>query len=339
MTNRRHIEAGIRFLEDHGNLRDVQDILRRHEAPTGRSWTEIGDHYNEARSDAGLLTDYFEEIALYGQKSFALLEAEPALRVAARNYVGQVEDAPLMPHLLGQPPATPRLVSVRKSDESLVMVYRSRRTFIDKSEITEDWVKPQYQNRIRNADQAVIVESERSIAFDCVEIPFDDDAPVVLRITTRAGGLSSQETFRDMSGTVMDLAAEELGLDSSLVSTLDLFPAVRALYVNDQEGRVVEMHFDCSTGCGRKEKIRVGEVDLRHEVYHRAGVAQTNIMPYRVSIRWEDTTFGRVDLTLPGRRKMLSQDHRPRLTEVKVDRPKNRLGYEYAVQRVLANLA
>lgn len=78
---------------------------------------------------------------------------------------------------------------------------------------------------------------------------------------------------------------------SEIGAPIDLFPAVRSLYEDKNEGRVIEMNFVTTTGGQKNEKIlrRMGTVDQRSETYHVGGsnALSDDIKIYRIHVEWE----------------------------------------------------
>ena len=98
-----------------------------------------------------------------------------------------------------------------------------------------------------------------------------------------------QDELLGLSGQLLTFA-KSLGV-GKIGDPIDLFPAVRNLYDDKDEGRVIEMNFVTTTGGQKNEKIlrRMGTVDQRSEAYHVAGSIALNhdIKIYRIHVEWE----------------------------------------------------
>ncbi len=83
------------------------------------------------------------------------------------------------------------------------------------------------------------------------------------------------------------LVEQLLGIKVVLNAPINLFSLINKLYAAD-EGRVVDLAFTTDEGSIKSERMRRGMVDLRLEIYHKAGrEAVDHISPYLLGIEWE----------------------------------------------------
>lgn len=339
---RSELEDVFSQIEKFGSLRELQRVLRKHKSISGRSFEEILDnildHDDEDAWDAVL--SYANDVLLYGSKSFQLLSISREVKQAARDYADgkpNLDVGDLIELAAVEPDARQKFAGVVQDQSGLTLVFRSKKTFTKNTPIEEDWVLPEHRNRIAEAENAYLVETRRISVVEALEIPYGSRHGSA-RVVTQLEGYSTDERPEAAAHRLVTLAAGVLGVDEEGFSTIDLFPAIRNIYDDSTEGRVVEMHFDCSTGAGRTEKMRRSPTDLRREAYHIAGVSAATINPYRISVRWESKAFGHADVTLPGIRKMLHQTQRPRLTIAHVSPSLSKSAYSHLMQRVAGKL-
>lgn len=329
-------------LSQFGSLRDLQRVLRKHRSISGRSFEEILenilDHDDHDAWEAVL--SYAHDVFLFGSKSFQLLSIARDVRQLARQYAdgkSSLEPLDLAEIVSGSPDGQQKLAGVLHDQAGMTLVFRSRKTFTKNTPIEEEWVLPEHRKRIAEAEKAYLVETKRVSVIEALEIPYGARHGSA-RLVTQLEGYSADEPADLAANRLIHQSAGVLGVDTGDFSRVDLFPAIRNIYDDPTEGRVVEMHFDCSTGAGRTEKMRRSPTDLRQEAYHTAGIAATTINPYRISVRWESSGFGHADVTLPGVRKMLHQTQRPRLTVAHVSPALGKQAYSLVMQRVAGKL-
>jgi hypothetical protein len=85
----------------------------------------------------------------------------------------------------------------------------------------------------------------------------------------------------------MDVFRKMIGMDP-FKKPLNLFPAIRAMYDDASEGRVVELAFGTATRSIKQERMRISGDCLRDELYHRGGKAKLNspVNPYKLSLAY-----------------------------------------------------
>jgi hypothetical protein len=340
--DRSALEDVFRQLEKFGSLRELQRVLRAHQTISGRSFTDIRDNiWAQEDEDAWeAVRDYAAQVLVFGSKSFQLLSVSRDVKQTARAFA-EARDSLSPENVLDlgedESEARQRFVGILYDQSSLTLIFRSKKTFTKNTPIEEDWVLPEHRGRVAEADEAYLVEAIKVSVVETLEIPYGARHGSV-RVVTTLDGYSAEERPDAAAQRLVSLAAQILEVDEDDFSSVDLFPAIRNIYDDGAEGRVVEMHFDCSTGAGRTEKMRRSTTDLRREAYHIAGVHAATINPYRISVRWESPRIGRADVTLPGIRRMLHQAERPRLTVAHVSPAMGRDAYLYVMQRIAGKL-
>ncbi len=325
-----------------GSLREMQRILRKHKAVSGRNFEEVRENiYEQEDEDAWeAVQDYLAQALLYGSKSFQLLSISREAKQAARAFAEareSLETWDLIDLEAGNIEAKQKFGGMIHDQSGLTLVFRSRKTFTKTTPIEEEWVLPQHRKRIAEAENAYLVETIKVLVVEALEIPYGSRYGSA-RVVTHLDGYSADERPEAAVKRLVGMSAEIIDANEAGFSSVDLFPAIRNIYDDPSEGRIVEMHFDCSTGAGRVEKMRRSPTDLRQEAYHIAGVNAATINPYRLSVRWETSTLGRADVSLPGVRRMLHQTTRPRLTVAHVSPSVGRDAYSYVMQRIAGKL-
>jgi hypothetical protein len=133
----------------------------------------------------------------------------------------------------------------------------------------------------------------------------------------------------------------ELHIPLGLKDNANLFPLIDHMYESD-EGKVGELSFLTDEGSIKNEKMRKGKVDLRRELYHKAGKeAVDHISTYRISILWNLTILDDIEtypeLLLPGQSHCLNSKP-PKLDEVIVKKCSCLEDYNFILNKIIKYL-
>jgi hypothetical protein len=265
----------------------------------------------------------FIEHVFGGEKFVTLYRIhDDAVTATLREKIGQLKTlGPIIPNNLDEagelpaeadtisPPASERFGSVssettftgvmsgRWEDGRAALVIRSTRhlevretieadDLIDE-DASEDQVKV-VAEAMSEYDRIIGTKFKEFTAFDVIGI--SEDGLLELRIDFPKG--SSKDQCKSVRSNLLAALKDLFGLDIA-VSPINVFPAIRAIYLDNTEGRVVELGFGTSTKSIKNEKMRLGD-DLRQEKYHLAGKVALDvpISPYSLVVWWDEDVEG-----------------------------------------------
>lgn len=159
-------------------------------------------------------------------------------------------------------------------------------------------------------DEIILVKKELTQAFEVVRFDFAKRV-LELRVELLAGS-NSKEALGSLSEKVQELIAPCVASTAWLGQPVNLFPAVKKIYDNPNEGVVVELGFSTITASAKNEKMRKAGTDLRTEKFHVGGKAAINgqLTPYRLAVSWPQAGSAAGDeLLLPGSLRSISLAH------------------------------
>ncbi len=316
MSAEEKLDQLLRFLEGQNLLRQVQSCLRSQEGPSGRSFDEIARSLKADPQSLDTALPVLEQCALdaatLSNKDISIVQVGEEVTAAC----WQAEPSAALPSAVADALATrpelPSLVGVRDLGTMRFFIYSVTRRFRDKVEIEREWLQDEFRNQLPADARAYSVTDVEEQCFDFVAV-VRDTPYVVVGVTATELGRRLVDPLDDSFAALDSSFGTTLGLEWPLGTPVDLFPAIRRIYDDGDEGRVVELHFECSAGAIRAEKMRRTSEDLRQEGYHVAGVEVSEIDPYRIGVRWTRDDRD-VELFLPGVRRMLRvHEARPQL--------------------------
>jgi hypothetical protein len=315
-------DAVSRILEELqrlGALRPTQAFAREHEIPSARSWDALAESVVTAAAgedlDTDALLEFFALLRCSARKSFTLYAAEEEDIEALQHFVDEAHEeadeqwegfpVPIDEGELDEADEKPTLAGVVACGDGHCLVYCSRRTFNAREDVPIDAIRREHRRDFRNA--RLIAERRITFqAFDCVYVPNDAESPIQIRIDAQHVRTADVYEYRRRVEAAL---CETMGWSADALTPLNLFPAVRSIYDDYDEGRIIEIHHECTTGASRRESMRRtndASVDLRDEAYHVAGsTAVKGIDPYRISVEWVLDDNRSVAATLPGTLRML----------------------------------
>lgn len=100
-----------------------------------------------------------------------------------------------------------------------------------------------------------------------------------------ADTIHAMQALNEKANEILSLT---LGSGIHLSGCRNLFPAIRSIYENSDEGMVVELGFTTATGSAKHEKMRANRTDLRKELFHVGGKKAINgaLTPFRIAVKW-----------------------------------------------------
>lgn len=318
------LERIFEELKRRGALRALQRFLNEHDVASARSWDELKERTKQAIADkdldAGAFEDFFIQVQLTAYKSYGLYEVGAKERAALVKYFAKLKTNnafaknypyPVSRTALTQAAADPVPVSVQDTASGTALILCSPRRYFSRLEIPrnhlEQSVRHQYTGARLFADTAGLFQ-----AYDVIFVSKNEN---YIQVRTDLGADRLEEDAATLQASITDALVDiiEAGKLGDLPSQVDLFPAIRSMYDDSKEGRVSELHFECTTGANRRESMRRQSAgDLRTESYHVAGKkAIKDIAPYRISVAWNAKAIGlsgdhEIEAHLPGTLQMLN---------------------------------
>lgn len=140
---------------------------------------------------------------------------------------------------------------------------------------------------------------------------------------------------------------QRLFSDRSLASCfsqeLNVFPLLQHLYSDKEEGKVVEIGFVTGTASIKHERMRRGQIDLRDEVYHKAGMdAVQRIDLYRLAVHWhiniQPDLSSYPELLIPGHVTLLNSENEKYIDGFEIRKYLGLEDYESIIKKVIKYL-
>lgn len=334
----------------------MRNILHSKGLPVGHGWDgsiqklldfqQSGD--TQGRQVLSLEEVYFENL-LAGEKAVRLYpvvtEDIQRLKLAlesvdpAQSVFSDTFPYPLPQDRLLNAGSGTSLLAVESLDESLALVFCTKRFITERNELNLADLRQETQEDLRGYDEVIAIKHNVRQFFDVILLRAEAGI-VEVRIDI-TGGISSDDqslAFRGIVSTFNSMVCELTGKQNFLLHPINLFPIISGLY-NSDEGRVCELGFTTDEASIKLEKMRRKEYDLREETYHRAGKnAVINITPYRLGICWSFPISVDVDskpeLLLPGHFRILGM-RLQFLGEAIISRCCGREDFNYVVSKIL----
>lgn len=214
---------------------------------------------------------------------------------------------------------------MEETSESLSLIFCTRRSFTERTEIDIKAFNTEVQNKLVYYDKIFGTKRHIYQFFDVIVV-WKNKNVIEVRIDI-LNNFSSQErhnSFVRIIEQFNNLIYESLGIENILEKCVNFFPLINNLYNSKSEGKIIELSFTTDEGSIKSEKIRKDKVDLRDETYHKAGRdAVHHITPYHLAILWDFKISGgiktQIELVLPGKFYILSSEN-PSLEEAIIDK-------------------
>ncbi|MBD2167326.1 hypothetical protein H6G04_23325 [Calothrix membranacea FACHB-236] len=221
------------------------------------------------------------------------------------------------------------LTHIEITDENISLVFCTRHSFTERTEINLNDFNPEAQNKLIYYDKVYGTKRQIYQSFDVIVI-WKNKGLIEARIDISKNHQLKEyhHYFNKIINTFNILVEEKLGIEKLLKECVNLFPLINTLYNSNNEGKIVELSFITDEGSTKRETIRKDKDDLRHETYHSAGKkAVHHITPYQLKILWDFTIFkdkdkyinSQIILNLPGKFYTLSSNN-PKLEEIIIEK-------------------
>lgn len=230
---------------------------------------------------------------------------------------------PLPEEKLDKTDLFPILVDIKDADETLSLIFCSRRSIIERTEINPENFEftIESKNKLDDYDKIYGIKKRIYQLFDAIVI-WKKKNIIEVRIDI-SKELSSQErniSFTKVINQFNNLVTQKLHLRVLVKEYINFFPLIHSLYSKSGEGKVTHLSFVTDEGSIKYEKMRKMTKDLRHETYHKAGKnAVDHITPYYLAISWifqiSNEIKSDITLILPGKLYIINSPY-PSLEEV-----------------------
>lgn len=225
----------------------------------------------------------------------------------------QLEEVDLLPHI----------VEIVDTEESLYIVFCTKRTSVEREEIGSD----QLEEKLRKKYNKVVGVKEVCRQYFDFILLYKHENRVEIRIDMTTSSSSSKslpskeidKAFYEIINSFNKTAKRITKTNQALVQSTNVFQIIERLY-DSNEGKVVELGFATDEGSVKYEKMRKDCVDLRKELFHAGGIGNVHhINAFRILISWNSPLLSsyknknKLELSLPGSITELSQAQPPYL--------------------------
>lgn len=311
---------------------DIRYVLQVCDLSAGRGWDNTIKKLTAEKeleenekfdSKVKLLQEHYKDFLLVNNKAVELyfLERDSLDKLIdlltfhqfEQNLFHKAYPFPLSEEGLEDVDSTQKLVEIVNTDDSLIIVFCSKRFFVERSEIDPSELEESTRKELIYYDKIIGIRENHRQFFDVVILSkHENTIEVRVDITTCPPSkcLTSKEVDKAFYETIQSFNAL-LKLKASLDKNANVFPLIDRLY-ESSEGQVTELGFVTDGGSIKHEKMRKKSTCLRIEPYHDAGKkAVHHITPYRLSVSWDSRISVNLnkapELSLPGNVKELSR--------------------------------
>lgn len=342
-------QIDVDILKKYINFQTLNRLMHSQNLPTFRSWNDLQEKIKEGNSQKIIegLSSSFEEYKIHGQKSVFIYklnsEEKESLKGFLENLSVQEKYQKSWPYPINDDEyiedadEKPILTAIKKYENGIAYVFCSRGKYNIREEIPLDWIEEKHR---RNIFYEKIYGTKDFVMqmYDVLFIPHDLDT-IEFRMDKTLKQRKNSNNLLIFQNTIKRLSLEQ---HLNFGESINFFDAIDKIYNNDDEGKVVEIHFECTTAVGRHEKRKRGPEDLRKELYHKAGKeAVGSLQIYRISIEWdqdEEKNEIKCKLVIPGNSRMIHGDinckNKDKLYEIRVEEARFRSEFEYVIKRI-----
>ncbi|WP_156962688.1 hypothetical protein [Thalassospira permensis] len=274
--------------------------------PRGQGWQKTISKLCEETSlypdEFKKLADYHKQHILFGEKNAHLMKVGTAVREQILSQMRTIEipnsvvqssyPFALSEEDMNEAPVGHTLVAHERLKQGEALVYAALRTLVIKEEVLATDFDDVGREILTQYAEVYGTKLVRTFGFDVLWVPYEGEHVDFLvdcpRGMNLVATLNAMESFKEV--VKRDLSSIEWSKSENL------FPLIKGMYENDDEGIVVELAFGTSTASLKHEKMRRGSISLRDELYHVGGkgALKTPIEPYKISIEWSNQLSSQV---------------------------------------------
>jgi len=166
----------------------------------------------------------------------------------------------------------------------------------------------------KTSEQIIVVRKRVTQVLPVVS--FDKTNKIIQVKIPIMGSFAVEDVIRNnVINAISQLLRQRIEAFPGVFRMLNLYPAISKIYLNEGEGKVIELGFFTDTKSAKLERMKSD--DLRKELWHGAGKAALQALspssmpfvPFRLAVRW-DFEGDDVELVLPGStRTLISQPY------------------------------
>ncbi|AOY89916.1 hypothetical protein BKP64_18070 [Marinobacter salinus] len=332
----------------------MNKLVSSKELPTGHGYEKLkanilalkGEERTSAEQD---LTSFYEEQILVGEKAVVLLNQtvdgfrESLIEAFRELEIPESTPQKLFPLYLPQADLlsledTPYLCSMREDEQYLNVIFSSKRFFTERVEVPLSDIKESEKDDYSGYDEIVAVRRHYQQFFDVVSIP-KLEGPIEIRVDA-PGLMPKAEINRAVEQIEKELwrLGKNAGLETSThLEKVNLFPLIDKIY-ESSTGSICELGFVTDSGGIKTARMRRIADDLRNEAYHKAGSESSEIVPFRIGVRWQrkmaDELFSNPELLIPGKFQQLSAPSKEKQYHCAVKRCVSLEDYRFVLDKI-----
>ncbi len=320
----------------------IQNMLNICDLPVKQGKDKTIKHLEDISQKPNNLTDEFRELEklycnhiLIGQKAVKLFEVEQKyidkLIILFKSHkIDSTIFKKFYPFIVPEEDLTeidllPKLVDIKDTSETLSLIFCTRRSVTERTEIDIRNFNQEAQNKLVCYDKVFGTKKEIKQSFDIIVI-WKEKKSIEIRIDIDNNSSSQErnDSFFKIITMFNNLVREKSGIETILKNCINFFSVINKLYKSTNEGKVINLLFTTDEGSIKSEKMRKDKVDLRFETYHKAGKnAVHHITPYSITILWDFPILkgrnNKIELILPGKLYSLNSLS-PTLEEVIIEK-------------------
>ncbi len=310
------LELLLNSLRDRVPFPTMSAILKLSDLPVSRGakntvdriLKEVSEGKKDYSSELEKLNDFYSDHLLICEKAVQLfpVDRERINKIIKLLKTHKIEKSdfrdsypfPLSEDKLRATNSELSLVKIVESDENLNLIFCSKRFFTERIEINTFDLSPATKKELDTYDELFGIKNYFRQFFDVVVL-WKHKPHIEVRVDV-ARNISFQDRKKytlEIAGQFNNLIERLLGIPSVLKAPVNFFPLIKKLYDKKGEGKVGELAFTTTQGSIKFERMRLGSVDLRDEIYHKAGKAAVkDIDPYRLAILWDSPISESLDI-------------------------------------------
>lgn len=328
-------------------------LINLKELPKGQGYEKLKSKLlkldgEEREAAETALRDFHLEQILIGEKAVLLLSTGDAFREQLLDIIRAVEVPDSVPQqtypfylpeeqLLSMED-TPYLCDVHEDDDYLNIVFTAKRFFTERVDVPLEKIKDTERDEYSGYDEIVAVKRHYQQFFDVISIP-KVSGPIEIRVDA-PGQMPKAEVVTAAKSMEKELwrLGKNGGLDTGAnLSKVNMFPLIDQIYESSM-GSICELGFVTDGGGIKTARMRRLGDDLRSEAYHKAGSESSEIVPFRIGVRWQrklaEGIFSNPELLIPGKFQQLSAASKEFQYHCSVKRCTNLGDYQFVVGKI-----
>jgi hypothetical protein len=292
-------QAVIEALKPRYPFRQIQATLKEKKIPCGSSWADLEGQFKDQKTNATDLVTILEEclkIALVaGNRYVEMYEVGKDYAVSVVDAINKsvIPDSPTalsypLPPTIGQLVGNTyayepvRIIPI--GDKEIGLVFSAIRTALDRTELTQSNMGEEQRRVFSGYDKVIGIKTIPYRVYDIIIVrPSQERIDVWMdlpRSNLRADYQQDIDTlFAEASNFLPVLQDQRF-----FTKRVNVFPAIKGIFDNAREGKILNLGHKSKDGVTRREKMPSKD-DLRIEAFHSGGMTgiQKKITPFDIS--------------------------------------------------------